>query len=79
MFCDIVVIAVGATATAVITTCWRVTVFSSRHGVIFETVGSLLSLLRTGARDAYRLFFMDAMLAVEGKKKNVVMNYSLTR
>nr|XP_048336390.1 serine/threonine-protein kinase ATR-like isoform X3 [Ziziphus jujuba var. spinosa] len=40
-------------------------VFRSRHGVIFETVGSLLSLLRTGARDAYRLFFIDAMLAVE--------------
>ncbi|KAL5856184.1 hypothetical protein ACOSQ3_006018 [Xanthoceras sorbifolium] len=39
--------------------------FHSRHGVIFETVGSLLSLLRTGARDSYRLFFMDAMLAIE--------------
>lgn len=65
-FCDFVV---GDTAAAVVTTCWRVTVFSSRHGVIFETVGSLLSLLRTGARDAYRLFFIDAMLAVEGKKK----------
>lgn len=41
--------------------------FSSRHGVIFETVGFLLSLLRTGALDAYRLFFIDAMLAIEGK------------
>ncbi|XP_059653895.1 serine/threonine-protein kinase ATR [Cornus florida] len=39
--------------------------FRSRHGVIFETVGSLLSLLRTGDRDAYRQFFMDSMLAVE--------------
>ncbi|XP_062086906.1 serine/threonine-protein kinase ATR isoform X2 [Humulus lupulus] len=39
--------------------------FRSRHGVIFETVGSLLSLLRTGTRDAYRLFFIDAMLVVE--------------
>ncbi|KAK4847635.1 hypothetical protein QYF36_004185 [Acer negundo] len=39
--------------------------FCSRHGVIFETVQSLLSLLRTGARDSYRLFFMDAMLAIE--------------
>ncbi|KAG8655799.1 hypothetical protein MANES_04G069900v8 [Manihot esculenta] len=39
--------------------------FRSRHGVIFETVGSLLSLLRTGARDAYCQFFIDAMLAVE--------------
>ncbi|KAF5745781.1 serine/threonine-protein kinase ATR isoform X1 [Tripterygium wilfordii] len=39
--------------------------FCSRHGVIFETVGSLLSLLRTGARDAYRQFFIDAMLAIE--------------
>ena len=43
--------------------------FSSRHGVIFETVGSLLSLLRTGTRDAYRLFFIDAMIVVEGKKQ----------
>ncbi|WCJ39936.1 Serine/threonine-protein kinase ATR [Euphorbia peplus] len=39
--------------------------FRSRHGIIFETVGSLLSLLRTGARDAYCQFFMDAMLAAE--------------
>ncbi|RVW38512.1 Serine/threonine-protein kinase ATR [Vitis vinifera] len=39
--------------------------FRSRHGVIFETVGSLLSLLRTGERDAYRQFFIDAMLVVE--------------
>ncbi|KAM6558479.1 hypothetical protein CsatA_027718 [Cannabis sativa] len=39
--------------------------FRSRHGVIFETVGSLLSLLRTGTRDAYRLFFIDTMLVVE--------------
>ncbi|XP_023529566.1 serine/threonine-protein kinase ATR [Cucurbita pepo subsp. pepo] len=37
----------------------------ARYGVIFETVGSLLSLLRTGARDAYRQFFLDAMLVVE--------------
>ncbi|XP_057494820.1 serine/threonine-protein kinase ATR isoform X1 [Actinidia eriantha] len=39
--------------------------FCSRHGVIFETVGSLLSLLRTGDRDAYRQFFIDTMLVVE--------------
>ncbi|KAL7237094.1 hypothetical protein ACSBR1_020211 [Camellia fascicularis] len=39
--------------------------FRSRHGVIFETVGSLLSLLRTGDRDAYRQFFVDTMLMVE--------------
>lgn len=39
---------------------------SSRHGVIFETVASLLSLLRTGEREAYRQFFLDAMLLVEG-------------
>ncbi|CAL5421175.1 unnamed protein product [Camellia sinensis] len=37
----------------------------SRHEVIFETVGSLLSLLRTGDRDAYRQFFIDTMLMVE--------------
>ncbi|XP_058191614.1 serine/threonine-protein kinase ATR isoform X3 [Rhododendron vialii] len=39
--------------------------FRSRHGVIFETVGSLLSLLRTGDHDAYRQFFMDTMVVVE--------------
>ncbi|EXB24045.1 Serine/threonine-protein kinase ATR [Morus notabilis] len=39
--------------------------FRSQHSVILETVGSLLSLLRTGTRDAYRLFFADAMLVVE--------------
>lgn len=40
--------------------------FSSRHGIIFETLGSLLSLLRTGDRDAYRQFFEDVMSGVEG-------------
>ncbi|OMO91928.1 hypothetical protein COLO4_18014 [Corchorus olitorius] len=40
--------------------------FRSRHGVIFDTVGSLLSLLRTGSRDAYRMLFMDAMCIIEG-------------
>lgn len=39
--------------------------FLSRHGTIFETVGSLLSLLRTGDRDAFRQFFMDTMLLAE--------------
>ncbi|XP_062175775.1 serine/threonine-protein kinase ATR isoform X2 [Alnus glutinosa] len=39
--------------------------FRFRHGVIFETIGSLLSLLRSGARDAYRQFFVDSMLVVE--------------
>ncbi|GMJ02240.1 Ataxia telangiectasia-mutated and RAD3-related [Hibiscus trionum] len=39
--------------------------FSSRHGVIFETVGPLLSLLRTGSRDAYRMLFIDVMCAIE--------------
>ncbi|CAK7329438.1 unnamed protein product [Dovyalis caffra] len=39
--------------------------FCARHGVIFDTVGSLLSLLRTRERDAYCQFFIDAMLAVE--------------
>ncbi|XP_058072546.1 serine/threonine-protein kinase ATR isoform X2 [Magnolia sinica] len=39
--------------------------FLSRHGVIFETIASLVSLLRTGEREAYRQFFLDAMLMVE--------------
>ncbi|KAJ6365384.1 hypothetical protein OIU76_030204 [Salix suchowensis] len=39
--------------------------FRARYGVILDTLGSLLSLLRTGARDAYCQFFIDAMLAVE--------------
>lgn len=50
--------------------------FSFRHGVIFETIGSLLSLLRTGARDAYRQFFVDSMLVVEGNKKFFVNFFS---
>lgn len=45
--------------------------FSSRHGVIFETVGSLLSLLRTGDRDMFRQFFMDTMLVIEGLTANL--------
>jgi hypothetical protein len=43
--------------------------FSFGHGVIFKTIGSLLSLLRSGAQDAYRQFFVDSMLVVEGIKK----------
>ncbi|XP_041996259.1 serine/threonine-protein kinase ATR-like isoform X2 [Salvia splendens] len=39
--------------------------FRPRHGAILEIVGSLLSLLRTGDRDAYRQFYMDAMLLTE--------------
>ncbi|KAJ6403024.1 hypothetical protein OIU84_015021 [Salix udensis] len=39
--------------------------FRARYGVILDTLGSLLSLLRTGARDAYCQFFIDALLAVE--------------
>lgn len=47
--------------------CFLVIIYvSSRHGVIFETVGSLLSLLRTGEREAYRQFFLDAMEVIEG-------------
>ncbi|KAK6916768.1 UME domain [Dillenia turbinata] len=42
-----------------------VIVYSSRHAAIFETVGSLLTLLRTGEREAYRLFFIDGMMLVE--------------
>ncbi|PHT64079.1 Serine/threonine-protein kinase ATR [Capsicum annuum] len=39
--------------------------FRSRHTVIIETIGALLSTLRTGDRDAYRQFFMDMLLVVE--------------
>ncbi|KAI0514246.1 hypothetical protein KFK09_010281 [Dendrobium nobile] len=39
--------------------------FRSHHELIFETASTLLTLLRTGERDAYRQFFLDAMLAVE--------------
>jgi serine/threonine-protein kinase ATR len=49
--------------------------FSLRHGVIFETIGSLLSLLRSGARDAYRQFFVDSMLVVEGNKKFILNSF----
>ncbi|KAM0929216.1 hypothetical protein ACQ4PT_001782 [Festuca glaucescens] len=36
------------------------------QSIIFDTVWSLLSLLRTGDREAYRQFFLDLMIAVEG-------------
>ncbi|RDY02662.1 Serine/threonine-protein kinase ATR, partial [Mucuna pruriens] len=39
--------------------------FRSRHGVFFEALGSLLSLLRSGARDAYRQFFVDSMSLIQ--------------
>ncbi|KAK8964692.1 Serine/threonine-protein kinase ATR [Platanthera guangdongensis] len=39
--------------------------FRSCHELIFDTAATLLSLLRTGDRDAYRQFFLEAMAAVE--------------
>lgn len=36
--------------------------------MIFDTLGPLLTLLRGGAQDAYRQFFMDCMLVVQGKE-----------
>ncbi|KAL1193295.1 Serine/threonine-protein kinase ATR [Cardamine amara subsp. amara] len=35
------------------------------QGVILETVGSLLMLLRSNSRKAYRMFFLDALQAIE--------------
>lgn len=40
--------------------------FRSRHGVFFEALGSLLSLIRSGARDSYRQFFVDSMFLIQG-------------
>lgn len=53
--------------------------FSSRYGIIFETLGSLLSLLRSGDRDAYRQFFQDVMTVVQGTKLQigVIIAYSI--
>ncbi|XP_039135080.1 serine/threonine-protein kinase ATR isoform X2 [Dioscorea cayenensis subsp. rotundata] len=39
--------------------------FRVRHGIIFDTISSLLTLLRSGDREAYRQVFLDAMVAVE--------------
>ncbi|XP_078439829.1 ataxia telangiectasia-mutated and RAD3-like protein isoform X2 [Wolffia australiana] len=39
--------------------------FRARHGVFFEAVTSLLSLLRMSDSEAYRQFFMDAMELLE--------------
>jgi serine/threonine-protein kinase ATR len=39
--------------------------FRSSHELIFNAVWNLLSILRTGDREAYRQFFLDAMVAVE--------------
>uniref|UniRef100_A0A7N0U878 Serine/threonine-protein kinase ATR n=1 Tax=Kalanchoe fedtschenkoi TaxID=63787 RepID=A0A7N0U878_KALFE len=39
--------------------------FSEKQGVIFETLGSLVSLLRKGERNTYCQFFMDAMSLIE--------------
>lgn len=41
---------------------------SARHGVIFEAISSLLSLLRVSEREAYRQFFLDAMEVIEGAR-----------
>lgn len=51
--------------------------FRSRHGVFFEALGSLLALLRSGARDAYRQFFVDSMSLIQGMKLRVNYSYEL--
>jgi serine/threonine-protein kinase ATR len=50
--------------------------FRSCHGVFFQAIGSLLSLLRSGARDSYRQFFVDSMFLIEGSTKltSIIMN-----
>ncbi|KAL2937004.1 Serine/threonine-protein kinase ATR [Bienertia sinuspersici] len=50
--------------------------FRGRHGVILEAMGCLLALLRSGDRDAYRQFFVDAMLAVEDLESVASLYYS---
>lgn len=44
---------------------------SPGHGVLLETVGSLLMLLRSNSRKAYRIFFHDALQAIQGECKTV--------
>ncbi|XP_019085635.1 PREDICTED: serine/threonine-protein kinase ATR-like [Camelina sativa] len=39
--------------------------FVPAHGVLLETVGSLLMLLRSNSRKAYRMFFLDCLQAIE--------------
>ncbi|KAK7270160.1 hypothetical protein RIF29_23104 [Crotalaria pallida] len=39
--------------------------FRTRHPVFFESLSSLLSLLRSGACDAFKLFFLDSMLLIQ--------------
>ncbi|XP_010416834.1 PREDICTED: serine/threonine-protein kinase ATR [Camelina sativa] len=39
--------------------------FVPAHGVLLETVGSLLMLLRSNSRKAYRMFFHDSLQAIE--------------
>ncbi|CAA0406623.1 unnamed protein product [Arabidopsis thaliana] len=39
--------------------------FVPGHGVLLETVGSLLMLLRSNSRKAYRIFFHDALQAIQ--------------
>ena len=41
---------------------------SPGHVVILDTVGSLLMLLRSNSRKAYRMFFQDALQAIQGAK-----------
>lgn len=40
---------------------------SPGHVVILDTVGSLLMLLRSNSRKAYRMFFQDALQAIQGE------------
>lgn len=49
--------------------------FRVRHGIIFDTISSLLTLLRSGDREAYRQVFLDAMVAVEGSLQFLLISY----
>jgi len=55
--------------------------FRSRHGIFFETIGSLLSSLRSAERDFYRHFFVDCMFLIQGinQIKSNQINYLVLR
>ncbi|KAL6603454.1 hypothetical protein ACP70R_043815 [Stipagrostis hirtigluma subsp. patula] len=51
--------------------------FRSSHELIFNAVWTLLSVLRTNDREAYRQFFLDAMVAVEHVLYVASMHYRI--
>lgn len=44
------------------------------RGVMLDSIGSLLMLLRSKSLEVYRMFFQDAIKAIEGERRHLQLS-----